>query len=273
MALIDGARLRETVGMLGDWDFESTLLRRLVQEGAARLNIFATEDGATPAGLPIMAESAASLALLERHLVAASRRRATSWPGRYLFAPIEEPAAHLLLKRVAEPEMVAAGAAALALVALPLAILDWFWLALLVLLLSGPAAAIAERLASVRLSSIRRRNIFDAARAIAGAGALLALADNLSRQGGWGWWLVAGVVIAAMVALKGEQSLTMRLTGQASSLWTASLDGLIWGFLPFALLGDWRAGMAALAAYAALSFAFAQRRLLRNLSGGQGVQV
>ena len=273
MALIDGARLRETVGMLGDWDFESTLLRRMVQEGAARLNIFATEDGATPAGLPIMAESAASLALLETHLVAASRRRAASWPGRYLFAPIEEPAAHLLLKRVAEPEWVAAGAALLALLALPLAILDWFWLALVALLLSGPAAAIAARLAAVRLSTIRRRAFFDAARAIAAAGALLALADDLAGQGGWGWWLVAGIMIAAMGALKGEQSLAMRLTGQAPSLWMASLDGLIWGFLPFAIVGDWQAGMAALAGYAALSFAFAQRRLLRNLSGGHAIQV
>lgn len=273
MALVDGARLRETVSMLGDWDFESTLLRRMVQENAARLNVFATEDGVASAGLPIMAEDAASLALLERHLVAASRARAASWPARYLFAPLEEPAAHLLLNRVAEPQWLAIGAALLALLALPLAMMDWFWPALGLLLLSGPVAAIAARLAAVRLSVIRRTGLFDAIRAVAAGGALLALAGSFAAPDRWGWWLVAGVTIAAMAALMGQKRLAARIAGQAAPIWAASLDGLVWGFLPFALWGDWRAGMWALAAYALLSFAYVQGRLLHNLSGGDGVQV
>jgi hypothetical protein len=268
MMLIDGVRLRATVGMLGDWDLESTLLRRTVQEGAARLSVFATEEGAIPAGLPIMAENEASLADLEKHLVAASRRRAASWPGRYLFAPIEEPAAHLLLKRVPEPEWVGALAALLALLALPFAATEWRWPALVALLLSGPVAAIAERLAAVRITSIRRRKLFGTVRAGAAAGAFLALAASLEPQGGWGWWLTASVAIATMLALRVERRMAAQVTGRGGPVWLASLDGLIWGFLPFALIGQWEAGIAALAGYAAVSFAFVQRALSRKLRGG-----
>jgi len=244
-----------------------------VQEGAARLSVFATGEGAGPAGLPIIAESPDSLAALEKHLIFSSRRRAARWPGRYLFAPIEEPAAHLLLKRVPEPEWIATLGPLLAVLALPLALKGWAWPAFILLLLSGPVAAIAARLAIVRITHIHNRRLFDRLRGAAAGGALLAFAESIAADGGWGWWLIAGFVIAAMLATELEQAMVNKVTRHRGPIWLASLDGLIWGFLPFALLGEWKAGIAALAAYAALSFAYAQRTLFNNLSGGQGVQV
>jgi hypothetical protein len=273
MMLIDGARLRSTIGMLGDWDLESTLLRRTVQENAARLSVFATEEGRTPAGLPLMAEDAAALADLEKHLVAASRRRASSWPARFIFAPLEEPAAHFLLKRVREPEWIGALAALLALFALAFEMADWRWPALAALLLSGPAAAVAERLAAVRISSIRRQALFDRVRAVAASGCLIALGSSLAAQGGWGWWLLSASVIAIMLALSVEQRIAARAGATIDSIWLASLDGMIWAMLPFALVGEWGIGLAALGLYAGLSFAWVQRAHLRDLGGGQGVQV
>lgn len=273
MALVDGARLRATVAMLGDWDLELTLLRRTVQEGAARLSVFATETSATPAGLPIIAESAGALADLEKHLVAASRRQGPTWPKRYLFAPIEKPAVHLLLKHVPEPDWIAALSAMLAVIAVPLAAAGWYWAALVALLLSGPVAAIAERLAAVRLSAVRRRKLFDTARALAAAGTLLAFSRSLAGQVGWGWWVLAWATIAAMLALKVEQGMAARVTGRAGPIWLASLDGMIWGFLPFALAGHWQAGIVALTGYAGLSFAFIQRRLARHFEGRRAVQA
>lgn len=269
MALIDGARLRATVGMLGDWDLESTLLRRVVQEGAARLSVFATEEGAMPAGLPIIAESAAALADLEKHLVAGSRRQARSWPGRYLFAPLEEPAVRLLLTRFPKPEWVAAIAAGLAAAAAPLALQGWYWAALVVLLLSGPVAASADRLAAVQLATIRRKQLFDVVRVLGGSGALLALAGDLARQGGWGWQAVAAMILAAMLAFRTERRMMEQATGYAAPPWLASLDGMIWGFLPFAVTGYWQAGIAALAGYAAISFAFVQQALSRYINAGR----
>lgn len=272
MALIDGARLRATVAMLGDWDLESTLLRRMVQEGAARLSLFAAEEGASP-GLPIMAENALALADLEKHLVAASRGRARSWPAHYLFAPIEEPAAHLLLKRLPEPQWLAALAPALAVAAPLLAVAGWRWAALIALLLSGPVAAIGERLAAVRLASIRRWKLLGGIRAAGAGTALLAYAGGLALHGGWGWSAVAAFTILSMLALRVEQGMAKRAIGREAPIWLASLDGLVWAFLPFALAGQWQAGMAGLAAYAALSFAFVQRALARHFDGGRAVQV
>lgn len=267
LALLDGGRLRSTAAMLGDWDLESTLLRRTVQEGAARLNIFATEDGATPAGLPIIAESEAALGDLEKHLLSGSRRRASSWPERYLFAPVEEPAARLLIKRSIEPEWMALLACALAAMSAPLVTAGLEWAAFLLLLLSGPVRAVALRLAAVRLASIRRAKLFDLVRAVGGGLALLACSGMLAERGGWGWWIVAAAVILGMLALRTERSIALRAAAWPDPPWLASLDGLIWGFLPFALAGRWDAGVAALACYAILSFAVVQHSLLRHFSG------
>lgn len=273
LALVDGGRLRGTAAMLGDWDLESTLLRRTVQEGAARISVFAAGDGTAPLGLPIIADGAPALGDLEKQLLAGSRRHAANWPERYLFAPIEEPAARLLIKRALEPEWVAILPVALAAVALPLAAAGWAWAALILLLASGPLRAIAKRLAAVRLASIRRQTLFDTIRAAAAAGSLLALAGMFAEKGGWGWWTIAGGTIAAMLALRVERDMAARIGGSPGSAWLASTDGLIWAFLPFAAIGQWQTGAAVLMAYAILSFAFFQRRLSRDLGGQKSVKV
>lgn len=267
LALIDGARLRSTAAMLGDWDVESTLLRRAVQENARRISVFEAEAGSVSAGLPIIAETAQALSGLERQLLIGSRRLATNWPARFIFAPLEEPIAGRLLRRVAEPQWIAALGAGLAAIAAPLAAMGWFWAALLVLLLSGPVAAVAGRLAAVRLASIRRQRLFETIRMIGAVMALLLFIEPLVAQQGWGWWSIAGLLIAAMTALAIERRIASGLTGMAEPLWLASLDGLIWGFVPFALAGYWPAGVVALAAYAILSFAFVQRRVWRKVNG------
>ena len=61
LLLIDGARLRRTAARLGEWDLESTLLRRAVQDGAARIGAF--EEGDAPVAI---VEHAAGLAPIER---------------------------------------------------------------------------------------------------------------------------------------------------------------------------------------------------------------
>jgi hypothetical protein len=267
LALIDGARLRSTAAMLGDWDVESTLLRRAVQENARRISVFEAEAGSVSAGLPIIAETARALADLERQLLIGSRRQAASWPARFIFAPVEEPIAGLLLRRAAEPQWIAMLGAALAAIAAPLAAMGWFWAALLALLLSGPVAAVAGRLAAVRLAAIRRQRLFEGTRTVGAVMALLLFVEPLVAERGWGWWCIAGLAIAGMAALMIERRIAAGLTLMAEPIWLASLDGLIWGFLPFAVAGHWPAGVAALAGYAILSFIFVQRRAWRKVNG------
>jgi hypothetical protein len=267
LALIDGARLRSTAAMLGDWDVESTLLRRAVQENARRISVFEAETGGASAGLPIIAKTVQALTDLERQLLIGSRRLGANWPARYIFAPLEEPIAGLLLRGVAEPQWIAALGAGLAALAAPLAAIGWFWAALLALLLSGPVTAVAVRLAAVRLALIRRQRLFETVRTIGAVIALLLFVEPLAAQQGWGWWIIAGLQLALMAALSVERRIAARLTGMAEPLWLASLDGMIWGFVPFALFGYWQAGLAALTGYAILSFAFVQWRAWRKVNG------
>ena len=214
-----------------------------------------------------MAETARALTDLERQLLIASRKPATSWPARFIFAPVEEPIAGLLLSRAMEPQWIAALGAGLAAIAAPLAAMGWFWAALLALLLSGPVAAVAGRLAAVRLASIRRQALLGMIRTIGATATLLLFVDPLAAQEGWGWWSIAALLIAAMAALSIERRIAARLTGLAEPLWLPSLDGMIWGFVPFALAGYWPAGVAALTGYAILSFAWVQRRAWRTVNG------
>src|SRR6476619_6197531 len=62
VALVDARLLGSTAAMLGDWDLQSTLLRRAIQEGARRVPVLAD-------GEPLLAESGDQLADFQRHLV------------------------------------------------------------------------------------------------------------------------------------------------------------------------------------------------------------
>src|SRR6476619_2377413 len=67
VAVVDAHLLGSTAAMLGDWDLQSTLLRRTIQDGARRV---ALHD---PASEPLIAESAEQLSDFQRHLVSSSR--------------------------------------------------------------------------------------------------------------------------------------------------------------------------------------------------------
>src|SRR5690349_4819617 len=55
VAVVDAHLLGSTAAMLGDWDLQSTLLRRAIQEGARRVQV-------APEGEPLLVETASELA-------------------------------------------------------------------------------------------------------------------------------------------------------------------------------------------------------------------
>src|SRR6185437_3337185 len=67
VALADAQTLGATAAMLGDWDLQSTLLRRMLQWGARLLPI---EEGQAE---PVLAVREEDLSALERQLIVASR--------------------------------------------------------------------------------------------------------------------------------------------------------------------------------------------------------
>ena len=141
LALIDGRALIDTAAMVGDWDPVSTLLRRAVQNGAARV---------TAADAPIMAAAIGALATAEGKLLAQSRERPRGWAARYIEAPLTELLLPRLFARSIAPAAPAIAAAALALLGGALALLGKPALGLACLLPTGILASIANRLALVQ---------------------------------------------------------------------------------------------------------------------------
>jgi hypothetical protein len=245
LALVDGAHVAETAAMLGSWDPISTLLRRAVQQNAIRI----------PAGTaPILASDVSALAAAEQQMMAATRTRPDDWIGRAVFAPIEELALPLLLSRRIGTRAVSLIGSALALGGGALAWTGWRWAALILLLASGPVAAIAMRLARIRDQHDRSLAALTRLRPVAAAAGALGLTWLLYQASGqWGWWLVTAAMIAAILG---------RLPG--SRAWLASSDTLIWSMLPGAIVGRWDIGLAVVAAYACASFVVVQWAALRG---------
>ena len=92
VALVDAHLLGSTAAMLGDWDLQSTLLRRALQEGALRLR--PSDVG----GEPLARRAADDLDDFQRKLVRRSRGARPDWVSRYLLPPIEEFATERLME-------------------------------------------------------------------------------------------------------------------------------------------------------------------------------
>ena len=107
VAVIDSQLLSSTARMLGDWDLQSTLLRRAIQDGARRI-AFTPDDGE-----PILAESAGQLGDFQRSLMASSRAARSDWPSRFLLPPIEELATERLMETQVKPPLLIYAALAL----------------------------------------------------------------------------------------------------------------------------------------------------------------
>ena len=252
VALLDGARLAETAAMVGDWDPVSTLMRRLVQEGAARV------PAAAP---PLLAADPDALANAERLLLASARRGRRGWARRWLDGPAADRLLPLLLERgVRAPALAwtASGAAALG---GAVALAGWRWLPLVLLLVCSVATAAADQL-EVLNGGARTGRAAARVRRGGGAAALVGLGLGLAAgQAQWGWLALALFGLLTLGTGHLADDLVRRLGGGAPPDWRARAEALPWVLLPFAVAGAWRTGLVALLLYALASIADAGRRL------------
>src|SRR5206468_131225 len=145
VAIVDARLLGSTAAILGDWDLQSTLLRRAIQEGALRI------DAAEAGGEPLLAENADQLADFQRVLIQASRGARTDFAARYLTAPLEDLATEQLMETAVRPPWLVWAALALTLGGAICFTRGWLGAALVLVLLSTPLDVVAGRLASLRL--------------------------------------------------------------------------------------------------------------------------
>ena len=250
IALIDAGTLVSTAAMLGDWDLQSTLLRRAVQAGARLMRL----DGL--GGGPLLARDAAALAGFERRLLVASRGIRRDLVARYLLPLVEEFATERLMETRVKPERLIQAALALTLAAAFAFTRGWLWPALAMLLLSTPLDLVAARLATLRLRPLPRTLWSRRALWPAAGGALLALGWWSARHGDGGW----GATVAALAAAAFAQAMRIEI-GDIDVPFRHVLFArrtAIVAAVPFAGFGWWNALLGALALYAAVSFFLVQ---------------
>jgi hypothetical protein len=260
LALLDGDTLRRTAAMLQDWDLQSTLLRRAVQEGARQVAV-----RGDAADQPVLiAERSADLAAAHARIVSGVGLTREDWASRYLLAPLEASASRPLMSTSITPGMLYVGAGVLTGLAALLFLQGWLLAGVVTLLLATPLDGIAERLAAMRLQPGGKGSLPARALPFLAGGALAMLSYSLSGTRGWGCVTFAGATLAFLVALHFET----RGRRMAERLFFAERKGMSWLMLPFAVTGAWVTGLGALALYAAGSFFWAQREVHRLPAAG-----
>ena len=248
VAVVDAHLLGSTAAMLGDWDLQSTLLRRTLQEGALRI------PAGNAGGDPLLADSADDLVDFQRTLLAGSRGLRPDWVSRFLLPPVEEFATEQLMETAVRPAWLMWGALGLTLGGAFCFTRGWLAAGLVLLLVSMPLDLIASRLASLRLKPLAVRMLSRIALWPAAGIALLGLGIWEGRHlGGWGAFVCAVAGIAFAEAARIER------TGmQDAELWLFSRRSAIVLAIPFALAGAWTSYLIATALYAAVSFFIVQ---------------
>jgi len=247
-----------TAAMIGDWDLQSTLLRRAVQSGI-RLVPSATGEGAGP----FLADSE-TMAGFERRLLLASRGARHDWVSRFLLPIIEEVATERLMETRVRPEWLVGLALALTTGAAFAITRGWLGAAVAMLVASTPLDLVARRIGLLRLRPLGPRLLSQRLLWPAAGLALTALGWFVARHGG-GW----GAITAALAAAAFAQAMRIERFGNEppGAVWYLSRRAAIVLAVPFALGGWWNAYLGLIAVYAAASFFLAQHfrhRLIRD---------
>ena len=249
VAIVDQHLLGSTAAMLGDWDLQSTVLRRAVQEGATRL----------PVGMetaePLLVERPEQLDDFQRQLVTGSRAGRTDWASRFLLPPVEDFATEQLMETSLRPAWLIWAALGLTLLAAVAFTRGWHAAAMVMLVLTTPLDLIAARIAAIRLRPLPVRMWARKLLWPAGGVALLGLAVWEMRHGS-GW----GAVVAAASTLAFAEAAQIERPGVPTDpeIWLFSRRNAIFAAIPFALFGAWASYLVVMLLYAATSFFIVQ---------------
>lgn len=245
IAVVDSRLLGSTAAMLGDWDLQSTLLRRAIQDGAVCL------PADSQSSQPILVERAEDLDNFQRRLLDASRGTRTDWVSRFLLPPVEELATQQLMETPIRPAWLVWTALALTVAGAVCFLRGWLGAGLGLLLLSTPLDLVANRLSVLRLRPLPPRAVSRLALDPAAAATLLALSWWEMRSG-HGW----GALLAGITALAFAEAARIERKGYPpdAALWLFSRRSAIFAAIPFALLGIWTPYLVFLLVYAAATF-------------------
>ncbi|ODP37560.1 hypothetical protein [Sphingomonas turrisvirgatae] len=237
-------RLSDIAAFPADYDFQSTLLRAIVQAGAEQIALPAS---AIRAGHGVERDGAA-LASRSNAVLAALTERRTSWADRHVFTRT----ARLLLPKVVERALpgwlLTASGVALAGMAAVLILAGWPWGALIAL--PGVAAFATGAALSALRGEERRAQVQERLIAVSAALVILTLGAGESLlELSWDGLILALVTVAATAIGERTQARVRR--------WWGSPAGYLLLVTPFAVTGRVSWGLAAVAIYAFVTLAAA----------------
>ena len=251
VALMDGAALAATAQMLGDWDLSSTLLRRLVQRGAARIDALDTDGSTTP---PLLVMGPVEIGVLEAQIMRDASPAPGNWVQHYLHRPIATLLLGPLVARRIDRLHVAMAAVAIAWLGAAFSPFGLFWPAIILMPLAAALAAAERRMSRIWSDEHRTALPLTAARHLATLCVLAMIARAIAADGEWGWWLVAALVPVSLTLFHALIPIARALEIDRESRWLASADALIWIAPALTVVGGWRWMVMVLAFYAFLSF-------------------
>ena len=194
VARIDGGLLRRTAAMVGDWDLGSTLMRRAVQEGAARMTLTPEEAGLEL----IVIDSAGSAQGAGRRIVASSTVESGGWGTHWVITSVARTLARVAGDLGIQAHWVTIAGFGFCGVAVVCALAGWIvasLFALLIGLASDAAGAIGTRAGA---GTSRWDKYRFPVRASAAMIVVLAMGVTLTlRSAQWGCIVLAVVIIGA----------------------------------------------------------------------------
>lgn len=237
-------RLTDIAAFPPDYDFQSTLLRAIVQTGAEHI---ALPAAAVRAGHGVEREAAA-LALRSNAVLAALTERRTSWADRHVFTRIARWVLPRVVEKALPGALLTAGGVALGGGAAALIAAGWPWGAAVAL--PGAAALATGAALSALRGEDRRAGVREAL--IGGIAAAVILTLGLAESSGEGTWdgliLALGTIAAGAIAER---------TQAPERGWWGSPAAYLLLVIPFAIAGRVSWGLALVASYAVVTLAAA----------------
>ncbi|MBR0551383.1 hypothetical protein [Stakelama marina] len=243
VALISAARLGDIAALPREYDFQSSLLRVCVQEGARQVLL---PSSAKRAGHGVERDRDA-LASRSNAVLAALANQRTGWADRYIFTPITRLALPWLVRR-SVPDWAVIGAGALLSVAsLTLFGFRFPAIALCVALLAVMSLSTGSLLSWLRGDDRPARWQEGATIILCGIAVLAAGADESLRS-----FTATAAVLAAVTVAVG--TMVDRMPGR-KRVWYGSATAYLLLVTPFAVGGLTTIGLGVTAAYALLTMA------------------
>jgi hypothetical protein len=257
-ARIDGGLLRRTAAMVGDWDLASTLLRRAVQEGAARMTLTPEE-----AGQDLLAVDSATAAQQSgRRLIATTQVQAGGWGTKWLVAPLARTLARVASDLNVDARWVTIAGFTIFMLSAACALAGWVVASLLLVLMGQIFDLTSEISTKAGAGSRRFEGLRFPIRAAAASLVVLAMGTTLAlRSVQWGCIVLALVIIGATWL-----AVPLARNDQKMAMWRSDPSGhAIIGLIGFAFGGPiWALGVAA--AHASLSLFAAMRKTIAGLA-------